>query len=65
MDKRIAVTGIGIIASNAIGRAEFWKAIRAGKTGIRPVTLFDMSSTRTKTAGEVAGFRAEDFLGDK
>ncbi len=65
MEKRIVVTGVGVLASNGIGKSEFWKALKEGKSGIRPVTLFDTSTTRAKTAGEIANFRAEDFLGEK
>lgn len=65
MSKRIVITGIGVLASNAIGKSEFWKALRGGKSGVKPVTLFDTATTRSKTAGEITGFRAEDFLGEK
>lgn len=59
------VTGIGILAANGIGKEAFWKALKEGRSGIRAVTLFDTSTTRAKTAGEITGFRAEDFLGEK
>ncbi len=65
MDKRIVITGLGVIASNGIGKTEFWKALKEGRSGIKPVTLFDTSTTRAKTAGEITGFRAEDYLGEK
>lgn len=65
MDKRIVVTGIGVLASNGIGKDEFWKALKEGRSGVKPITLFDTSTTRAKTAGEITGFRAEEFLGDK
>jgi len=59
------ITGVGILASNGIGKEAFWKAIREGRSGIRPVSLFDTSTTRAKTAGEIADFNAEEFLGAK
>src|SRR3989338_7460514 len=65
MDKRIVITGIGVLASNGIGKKEFWKALKEGRSGIKPVTLFDTSTTRAKTAGEITGFRAEAFVGEK
>lgn len=65
MDKRVVVTGIGVLASNAIGRIELWKALKEGRSGIRPVTLFDTSTARAKTAGEITGFKGEDFLEGK
>src|SRR3989338_8203459 len=65
MDKRIVITGIGVLAANGIGKKEFWKALKEGRSGIKPVTLFDTSTTRAKTAGEITGFRAEAFVGEK
>lgn len=65
MGKRVVITGIGILASNGIGTEAFWKALREGKPGIRPVTLFDTSSMRSKQAGEITDFKAEVYLGDK
>lgn len=65
MDRRIVITGIGVLASNGVGKEDFWAALKAGKSGIRPITLFDTSITRAKTAGEITGFRPEEFLGDK
>ena len=65
MDKRVVVTGIGILAANAIGKNEFWAALKEGKSGIKPVTLFDTQATRSKMAGEITNFKAEDFLGEK
>ena len=65
MNKRVVITGIGVLASNGIGKNEFWKALKAGKSGVRLITLFDTSGTRSKTACEITDFRAEDFLGDK
>lgn len=65
MHKRVVITGVGVIASNGIGKAEFWKAIKEGVSGIKPVSLFDTSTTRAKMAGEIKDFKAEDFLGPK
>ena len=51
MKKRIVITGIGVIASNGIGKDAFWKALEGGVSGIKPVSLFDTSTTRSKLAG--------------
>lgn len=64
-DKRVVITGIGVLASNGMGKEAFWAALREGKTGIKPVKLFDTSGTRAKTGGEITDFKAEDFLGEK
>lgn len=65
MDKRVVITGIGVLASNGIGKDAFWSALKSGKSGVRAVTLFDTSDIRSKTAGEITDFKAQDFLGDK
>ena len=65
MKKRIVITGIGVLASNGIGKDDFWNALEKGVSGIKEVTLFDTSTTRSKLAGEISDFRPEDILGKK
>ncbi len=65
MNKRIVITGIGVLASNGIGKDSFWSALKEGRSGIKPVTLFDISNLRTKLAGEISGFSPETILGPK
>ena len=50
---RVAVTGYGMITSLGLGKAANAEGFRAGRTSFRPVTLFDVSSQRATTAGEV------------
>ncbi|PIU41658.1 MAG: beta-ketoacyl-[acyl-carrier-protein] synthase II [Candidatus Omnitrophica bacterium CG07_land_8_20_14_0_80_42_15] len=64
-DKRIVITGVGVLASNGIGKDEFWKNLENGVSGIKPVTLFDTSNIRCKLAGEISDFKPETFLGQK
>lgn len=65
MDKRIVITGIGVLASNGIGKDAFWQALREGKSGIKPVTLFDTLNLRSKLGGEISGFNPEAIFGAK
>jgi 3-oxoacyl-[acyl-carrier-protein] synthase II len=65
MNKRIVITGLGVLASNGIGKADFWKALEAGASGIRPATLFDTANLRAHLAGEIKDFNAEAILGQK
>lgn len=65
MDKRIVITGVGVLASNASGRKEFWKSLKEGKSGVRPVTLFDTANLRSKLAGQIPDFMPESILGQK
>jgi len=61
MKNRIVITGVGAVASNGIGRKEFWSNLKDGISGIKPITLFDTSKTRCKLAGEISDFKP-DFI---
>ncbi|MFA6142336.1 MAG: beta-ketoacyl-[acyl-carrier-protein] synthase family protein [Candidatus Omnitrophota bacterium] len=65
MDKRVVITGLGVLASNGIGKGEFWKALKEGKSGVKPVSLFDTGNLRSKLAGEIKDFNPEPILGMK
>lgn len=65
MNKRIVITGVGVLASNGIGRQQYWRSLRQGKTGFREISLFDVSNLKVKIAGEISDFEAKDFLGHK
>jgi len=63
--KRIVVTGIGLVAPNAIGKEPFWKALTEGKSGIKRITRFDVSSYETQIAGEIQDFRPDEYMSPK
>ena len=65
MKHRVVITGIGSISPNGIGTAAFWKATREGSSGIGPITRFDTSDFAVRVAGEVKGFREEDYVAPK
>jgi len=60
--RRAVITGIGPIAACGIGRKAFWNAIREGRSGIAPVTLFDASIFRARNAGEVRDWNPAPFF---
>jgi minimal PKS chain-length factor (CLF/KS beta) len=62
VSRRAVVTGIGVVAPTGVGAEAHWEATRAGRSGIRPITRFDASRYATQLAGEVEGFKAEDFV---
>ncbi|MGH7198673.1 MAG: beta-ketoacyl-[acyl-carrier-protein] synthase family protein [Candidatus Omnitrophota bacterium] len=62
---RVVITGIGVVSPIGIGRASFWKALTEGKSGIKPVSLFDTSKVGSKLAGEIGNFVPEEILGQK
>jgi len=65
MEKKIAITGLGVISPLGTGRDEFWSGLRQGRTGFREITLFDTSLFAVKVAGEISGFDPLAFLGKK
>src|SRR6266571_2082265 len=56
MQRRVVVTGLGVLAANGIGKENFWKACISGRSGIRRITRFDPSSLVTQIAGEIQDF---------
>jgi 3-oxoacyl-[acyl-carrier-protein] synthase II len=65
MARRVVVTGLGMVTPLGIGVEENWDAVSKGKSGIGHITKFDASSFPCQIAGEVKGFRSEDFLAPK
>ncbi|MCK5535029.1 hypothetical protein KAI68_07925, partial [bacterium] len=56
--KRVVITGLGVIASNGIGKEEFWKNLLAGQPGIKKLTRFNSEAENNQIAGEIQGFDA-------
>lgn len=65
MNRRVVITGIGLVTPLGIGVKETWSALCAGKSGITEITRFDTTGFATRIAGEVKGFRPEDFMSKK
>lgn len=65
MDRRIVITGLGVLASTGIGKRVFWDGLKEGRSGMKPITLFDMSTCRTKLGGEISDFKADTILAAK
>jgi len=65
MSKRVVITGMGMVTPLGIGVKENWEAVCQGKSGIGPITRFDVTDFASKIAGEVKGFNPEDFIDKK
>lgn len=61
-NRRVVVTGLGVVSAVGIGREAFWEGIINGKSGISEVTLFDTKEFRCHLGGEVRGFNPDDFI---
>ncbi len=60
--RRVVVTGIGVISPNGLGREEFWRNTKAGRSGVRRISRFDCTGQPVQIAGEVVGFDPLQYL---
>lgn len=65
MSTRLVITGISILSPLGLNKNDFWNNLTNGVSGIKDVTLFDVSRYKSKKAGEISGFDAREFLGKK
>ncbi|WP_081683458.1 beta-ketoacyl-ACP synthase II [Arenimonas composti] len=63
--RRVVVTGMGIVSPVGNTLAAAWDSITAGRCGIGPITHFDASAYATRIAGEVRDFDPKAFLSPK
>ncbi len=62
MQRRVVITGLGMVTPLGTGVEKNWEAACAGKSGIGTITKFDPTPFASQIAGEVKDFRSEDFL---
>ena len=65
MNRRVVITGLGIVAPNGIGKDKYWEAIKSGKSGVSKIDKFDTTNYPTKIAGQVRDFNPADFMEKK
>lgn len=65
MDRRVVITGIGVLSPIGNGRDTYWDALSRGATGFREITLFDTTAFRVHRAGEMTDFDPLPLLGKK
>ena len=63
--RRVVVTGLGILSPLGNNLESNWAAIKAGRSGIGPITHFDASAFATQISGEVRGFDPASFITPK
>src|SRR3990167_402840 len=62
-NEQIVVTGVGVVSPIGLGKQAFWKSLDEGRSGIKPISLFDASGVNSRLGAEVPNFRPEDILG--
>ncbi|HEY9660235.1 MAG TPA: beta-ketoacyl synthase N-terminal-like domain-containing protein [Allocoleopsis sp.] len=61
-NRRVVITGIGIVNPAGIGKTEFWNNISSGTSAIRRITRFDTTEFPTQVAGEIQSFEPAEFV---
>ena len=62
MSRRVVITGIGLVTPVGVGTSESWSALVAGRSGVTAITRFDASAYDVRIAGEVPGFKPEEWM---
>ncbi|MBM4444848.1 MAG: beta-ketoacyl-ACP synthase II [Chloroflexi bacterium] len=61
-DHRVVVTGLGAVSPLGLDVPSLWEALKAGRSGVDRITLFDPEGHETRIAAEVKGFNAADHI---
>lgn len=64
-ERRVVITGIGIVSPVGNDLASSWRNIVAGVSGTDTITLFDAASLITQIAAEAKGFSTVGFIEEK
>ena len=56
--RRVVITGLGTVSPVGNTLGEFWESLKAGRSGLAPITHFDPTGTRNPLAGEVKDWTA-------
>lgn len=65
MDRRVVITGYGVISPIGIGADDFWNSLASGKSGIGRVSTFDTSQFSSQIGAEVKNFQPEKYIDKK
>ncbi|WP_217230566.1 beta-ketoacyl-[acyl-carrier-protein] synthase family protein [Streptomyces anulatus] len=60
--RRVVLTGFGVISSIGIGAAEFTESLKKGRSGVSPISVFDVEGFAHGNGCEVTGFEPEQWI---
>lgn len=63
--RRVVVTGLGLVAPVGLDVKSAWDNILAGKSGIKPITHFDIAPFSTRFGGPIYGFDPSPYVSEK
>ncbi|MGV6808079.1 MAG: beta-ketoacyl-ACP synthase II [bacterium] len=64
-DRRVVITGLGIVCPVGLSIDEAWANILAGNSGIRPITAFDVSDFSVRFGGTIENFDVTEYVSKK
>src|SRR6266516_2788022 len=65
LKRRVVISGLGVVASNSIGKEAFWEATHTGISGIKPIEHFPSDDLPIRVAGTVNNLTVSDYLDRK
>lgn len=65
MERRIVITGLGLVSPLGIGKEPFWQSLVEGRSGIRRLTRFDPTGYACQIAGEIPDATYKDLIEPK
>jgi 3-oxoacyl-[acyl-carrier-protein] synthase II len=63
VNDKVVITGLGLITPVGNDVETTWEALKAGRSGVGPITRFDASDFPTRIAAEVKGFEPDELFG--
>jgi 3-oxoacyl-[acyl-carrier-protein] synthase II len=64
IERRVVITGLGVVSPVGNNKDDFWKSLLAGKSGIKNITVFDTAEYTTHFGGQIEGYDPKLYFRD-